>query len=149
MTPLCNYCLVYGWISGKYEICYSMKNLFRHFITHLKWTPFFSMFSTKQNVICHRDCKRTIFLNRCHFSYDYCIPLWITSVGGKKKSSLNVQNLVPEIHCVQEIIGHSSPSVPDSNTSSSFEKKCWDLWRGYYVIIDIHFHIKTSMQQYQ
>lgn len=42
----------------------------------------------------------------------------------EKKSSLNVQNLVPEIHCVQEIIGHSSPSVPDSNTSSSFEKKC-------------------------
>lgn len=45
---------------------------------------------------------------------------------GEKNPSLNVQNLVPEIHCVLEtvIIGHCSPPGLASNASSSLEKKC-------------------------
>jgi len=43
--------------------------------------------------------------------------------GKKKKTHLyKAQNLVPKKHYVLEITGHSIPSVPASNASSSVEK---------------------------
>lgn len=101
-----------GWVLGRGS-CYSMTNLFRCFITHPKWTPFSGCFQpSKMWYVIVTVTENHIFKQMSFFSYDFCIPLWITAVGGRERiPCLDVQNLIPGIHRVLEIaiIGHISP----------------------------------------